>query len=142
MGPRAIFLVALAALLLVGTVRGDDLLLPGSDLKVEDAVAKTDAVFVGKFINLGAQAMEGTHAAQGPEYHGALVKVVQTLKGKVDAPIAVSIYPVHEVMPQVGTAYIVFVKNKDFYSSDPFRIVKLMLATDDNIAMVKKLISN
>ena len=47
----------------------------------------------------------------------------------------------HEQLPKVGNTYIFFVKKIAHPDPDPYRAIKLLPATDDNIAKVKALIA-
>jgi len=110
--------------------------LNGSTLKAEDIAAKADAVFVGEIIQMGFP----NPSAPGLASYGTQVKVLQVLRGSVDAQITVTI-DTHamnrEEPPKVGTQYIFFVKKE----GDHFKALKLLTATDANIAKVKALIA-
>jgi hypothetical protein len=136
---RAVVLIALAAFLFTGTVyAGDEPKLPGSNLTIEDAVAKSDAVFKGQLTDLGEKDRNaGDHLTSGPEYDSAQVKVAQTWKGTVDAQISVGIFPYDDPMhrettPKVGESYIFFVEKSEGTAA-PFRALKILPATHDNM---------
>jgi hypothetical protein len=149
---RAILLVVLASFLFSGVVRADDApKLTGSSLKIKNAVSKSIAVFVGTVRDLGLKAPDPpTTPANGPVYNGVKVKVLKVLKGSVESQASVSLFvdfSIHEELHKVESSYIFFVsKNTATLSSiippDSFFVVKLLPATEANIAMVKMLISN
>ena len=144
---RAILLVALAAFLFTGIVRAaDNPDLIGSNIRTEDAILKSRAVFVGQLVSLGERDNSIDHFSSGPEYPGAKVKVAELLKGVFDDRTTIGIYPtvfkLNEETPQEGKSYIFFVKYNGSESISPYVVFKLLPATDDNIATVKKLISN
>ena len=143
---QTILLLALACLLLTGILRADDApILSGSKVETKDAVARSNAVFVGELIKLG-----GGIAARSisPTFLGNDVKVLQVLRGSVEGHILVSLSisgPAHEEPPAEGENYIFFVHKTTQGESLPFSpfgdVIKLLSATDTNIAAVKKLIA-
>ena len=141
MALRLVPLVSLATFLFIGIVRADSSpTFIGSSINSEDAVAKSEAIFVGKVINVGFAVM-----AYPDESSDATtkIKVLKILKGSVADPIIVRLSrynPEHAL--KVGDAYIFFVtksgKNPDPY---PFTVLKLLPATNDIATTVNKLIS-
>jgi hypothetical protein len=117
--------------------------LSGSDLKSEDIVLKANAVFVGEITELGHP---NTKAPGQNVYHGVQIKVLQVLRGSVDAQVTVTLY-IHfapnssENPPKVGNTYIFFAHKNTEVGWNPFTVLKLLPATDDNIAKVKALIA-
>jgi len=105
-------------------------------MKTEEAVAKADAIFLGQ-----AEELEpGSEAEVGLEPYYAKVKVLQILR-RAAVPLVFISLPVHpyhhESAPKVRDSYIFFV------NSEPNRILALKVIpdTEDNIAMVKRLIT-
>jgi hypothetical protein len=150
MAARAILLVALIALHPVGLIRADDALkLPGSSLTIEDALSKSDTVFKGVMADAGVPNTVAAHASAGPEFNHVKLSISQMFRGHLDkqilAMMAANTMLYHEMMPEVGTYYIFFVEKNDVKSygfPDPYAVLKVLPATDANIATVKKLISN
>jgi hypothetical protein len=138
-----ILLLAVASLLFGGTVHAGEALLPGSAAKIEDAVAKSDAIFVGKVSTLGfvhgsvpgqydfgvtVPNLEGILGQAQDNFYGALVVLVVSI-------------PAHEAPPKVDNEYIFCVIKKETPATGPtkYTALKLMPATDENITLVKKL---
>lgn len=155
MAAQVILLVALVAFSFAGIVHADDLKLPGSTIKTKYAVAKADAIFTGQ-VEQEADAIftaeveqNGVTKASGENlFCGIKIKVVDVFKGTVDSKISVSmvvkmVEPVIEAAPppQSNKTYILFVIKKTGKDNDPFTALKLLHATDDNIVMVKKLVT-
>jgi hypothetical protein len=145
---RAMLLIAFAAFLITGITRADDAPnLAGSAIKTKDAAAKSDAVFVGEVTQLGNCIWANPNF---PLFIGTNVKVLHVLRGSVGGHILITITlndTYHEELPAAGRTYIFFViNNKNTEAgglfADPFTALKLLAVTDDNIAMVKKLILN
>jgi len=137
MATRAIILAALVAFLLIGIVRADGTpTLAGSSIKTEDVALKCNAVFVGKITHVGPP----TGAAPGLATFGVKVTVLQVLRGTVDAQVGIRIDDDvlnHESAPKVENTYVFFVEKDE----TRLTALKLLPATDDNIATVKKLIA-
>jgi hypothetical protein len=117
--------------------------LTGSSQKSEDIVVKADAVFVGEITTIG---FGGFKAPGESVYRGVQIKVLQVFRGTVADSIAVTLHVVgrmefHEDPPKVGNSYILFVKKSDQGQPDAYTVLKLILATDANIAKVKALIA-
>jgi len=128
MTARAILFV-FAVVVLTGNSRADEK-LNGSEMKAEDAIATSDAVFIGKVTSIGAPNQKG----EGPLYYPTGISIVETYKGSiVTDPISWDMRP-----PSLGKDYIFFVKKNEGRELLP---VKLLSATDANIAEVKKLIA-
>jgi len=116
-------------------------LLSGSELTVSVAVAKADVIFTGQVIEIGHPAKKdlGTNV-----YHHLKLKRLEVLWGAIDAFVYVRLNANYnepsESAPEVGLSYIFFAKKNEEGSFDPFTVLKLLPATDDNIAKVKQLI--
>ena len=128
----------------MGILRADDApILPGSQIETKDALTRSDAVFVGELIKLGGAVVARSIS---PTFLGNDVKVLQVLRGSVEGHILVSISisgPAHEEPPSEGGTYIFFVHKTTEGGGlpfSPFGVIKLLPATDANIAEVKKLI--
>lgn len=144
MAAKANLLAVLAVLFSFCIARADTPTLIGSSIKTDDAIQKSRVVFVGQLAKLGEPDDSVDHDSLGPEYPQAKVKVLTGLKGTFDAGVSVGIYPnsiLKEETPKERGVYIFFVKYES-NASTPYIVLKLLPATDDNIAMVKKLISN
>jgi len=158
MTSRAIILVALVAFLFGGIAQADDAaILVGGSLKPEEAVSKSDAVFVGEVTDTGIKVMPPPDCPyEGPLYRGIKIKVLQFLRGSVRDHVSVALFvPTMKLVTlhMVGNSYIFFVQTKSQKALDyPYNClekadttdiaIKLLPATDENIATVKKLISN
>jgi hypothetical protein len=110
----------------------------GSGKKAGDIVATCDAIFVGQIIAKGPVIL----TKPGASTHGYTVKVATLLKGTLAGEIQVSLDVrndgrVVEVIPHVGENYIFFAMLK----AGEVIAVKLLPATDANIAKVKALIA-
>lgn len=118
--------------------------LSGSTLRSEDVATKADAVFVGQITHLGFSNLKALGEAV---YRGLQVKVLQVLRGSVDPQstftlrVMVPSISSHENPPAVGSTYIFFVKKDDPSKHDAYTVLKLLPATDDNIAKVKAVIA-
>lgn len=121
--------------------------LIGSNIKTKDIISKMDAIFVGKITKRGEKVILPPIAQdRGNLYGGIKVAVAQVLRGSVDTQISVTLFLnalYYEKLPWIGTSYIFFVTKDakvDPFNPDPFTVLKLLPATDANIAKVKKLI--
>ena len=117
--------------------------LSGRDIKIENAVSKSDSIFVGKISKMRLGSITATDRVA---YGGVQIRVLQFLRGSIDSQSLVTIYitashVVHEAPPEVGMPYIFFVTKNTHGTSDPYTVLKLLPATDDNIAKVKQLIA-
>ena len=113
-------------------------LYPGSQKKAENIIASSDVIFVGQITAISGVFM----LEPGASYCLYKVKVVTVLKGAVGGLIQVSASvrsdgPVAEVRPRANETYIFFAK----LGRDQVDAVKLLPATDTNIANVKTLIA-
>ncbi len=104
---------------------------------------KTDAIFVGEITQMGFPSIK---AVGRLSYYKNKVKVLQILRGTIEPQIKVTIYlysvsDISETQPNIGTAYIFFIKKNDQGTFDPYTALKLLPATDTNITKVKKLIA-
>jgi hypothetical protein len=144
MAARAIPLIALIASFLAGSVRADTPKLPGSGIPVENAVAKSNTVFEGQVTELGDE--ETTYPYAGHSNLHASVRVLHVLRGQLGAYEVVWIAldrTLHQEPPKVGSSYIFCVtKTHSQTISYPSPVLKMLSATNDNIALAKKLISN
>lgn len=143
MAARAFLLIALAAFLFTGIVRaGDAPKLTGSMLKIEEAVTKSGAIFVGQFTSFGKKGAIGPGES---ELFGNHVKVSQDLKATFDDGATVAfnrMTDLGEQKPATKVLYIFFMTKNAQTEPDPFTVLKLVPATNDNIAIVMKLISS
>ena len=140
---KAIILFALVPFLLSGIASADGApILTGSTLKTDDIVRKSDVIFVGKVTELGMPNPTSTDMA---EFAGTKVKVLHVLRGSVGSQMVVPI-PIsgrdRESPPNINFKYIFFGHRNTEVEGEPFAVLKLLPGTDDNVALVKKLISN
>jgi hypothetical protein len=119
----------------------DSAVLPGHEKRAEKLVSSVSAVVIAKFISLG---YGGTDAPGSTFFERAKVAVVSSIKGSLSGTITVG-YSVQEIpeaekesAPIIGTPYIMFIQT---LGPDEHEIRKLLAATDDNIALVKAIIS-
>jgi len=153
MAARGILLVTLASLFFTGILTaGGAPTLSGSKLQTKDALTVSKAVIVGKVNQLGWDVWTN------PIYSnsiGTKVRVLQVLRGSIKRDVFVNISAScndHEALPTVSETYIFFINSSSesqFFirkvvesGEDQFTALKLLHATDANIALVKKLISN
>jgi len=146
MATRAIVFGALVSFLFIGVACADEIPnLIGSSLKTENAIAKSQTVFIGQLVSLGERDNSVDHESLGQEYENAKIKLVELLKGTFDAHTTVGIYSnaimLKEETPHVGETYIFFVAYAG-NASNPFIVIKLLTATNDSVFNVKKLIPN
>ena len=137
---RPIPLTILGLLLFVGIALANQpstVLLPGSSQSVSDAIASATDIAIVKFINPGSFIAGGMGYGN---YSGAKVRILDILKGKnlqdmnLTLPLASG-----ESLPNLTDSYVIFL---DLGQSDNLLgPVKLIPATKDNIAAVKKLMS-
>ena len=117
--------------------------LTGSVVKVEDIISTCDAVFLGEITDIGVPsdpADDGWTVTSGIG-----VSVSENLRGSVESQIKVTLRTLsssstQESTPKFEGSYIFFVNKTADASEDPYMVVKLLPATDTNIAMVKQLI--
>jgi len=116
---------------------GDSMKLPGSNLTIGDALLKSDCnVFVGQAVHLS----NPNAIAADEAFYWVQVGVTQVLRGSVDTLISVKVVSKnYESFPEAGNSYIF---SYVFFATKSGDVLKLLPATDDNIATVKKLISN
>ncbi|MDB4793750.1 hypothetical protein OAG63_01825, partial [Methylacidiphilales bacterium] len=79
-------------------------------------------------------------------YHGVQVKILQVLRGAADTQVTVTLYAtfeenVHEQPPKINGTYIFLAHKNTEVGWDQYTVLKLLPATDDNIAKVKALIT-
>jgi hypothetical protein len=122
----------------VATLPNKPVVLAGSTLKTEDIVLQSDAIFIGKLIDLGW----GETASSGHDTRGAYITVLQILRGSLKGRVGVRMNMLHgpkvrEASPKVGDTYIFFIKQIPGWNM----VLKILPATDANIAKVKALIA-
>lgn len=123
------------------TGRAESTNLAGSTLKMEDTVLKANAIFVGEIIQEG---IPDVSAPGRSAYSGVKVKVLQVLRGSVDAQVSVTLYTTYssnEQPPKAGSTYIFLAHKNTEPGWDAYKVFKLLPATDENIAKVKQLIA-
>jgi hypothetical protein len=130
---RARLLVALVGFLLPVTARSDDApTFIGSTVNTETALAKSDAVFIGKIMKIGV-VVEA--APDESSYFGTVVEVSKVFKGTVDNQITVAL---HRHFPEqalkAGDSYIFFAQKN---SDGGFTDLKLLPANQVNNLAVK-----
>jgi hypothetical protein len=114
----------------------------GSEVPLADAEGKSSLVFVGLLEILGNFDLADEGVAS---YRNTKIKIISVLKGELKdkSEIQVGIFPRlvygkgFEATPKVGSTYIFFVKTDN---GNRYEAIKLLEATDDNIAKVKALI--
>jgi len=127
-----------------GTSQTEPAKLTGSVVKVEDIALTCDAIFVGEITDTGLPSdpsQDGWTA-----YTGIGVSVSEALRGSVDSQVNVTLHTlsnanVQESPPAYQHTYIFLVNKTSDATQDPYIVVKLLPATDDNIATVKKLLA-
>jgi hypothetical protein len=110
--------------------------LTGSTLKSEDIAVKADSIFIGEIVQMSFPDATAPDLAS----YSTRVKVLQVLRGSANAQVTVSIdtYAMnHEEPPKVATPYIFFVRKE----AKRFEALKLLPATEVNVAKVKALIA-
>jgi len=117
--------------------------LTGSPVKAKDIAFNCDAVFVGEITKAG---FPSDPAHGWVVYSGIAVRVSNVLRGSVESQIDVSLRTLsnsstQESPPAYGHTYIFFVNKTTDASEDPYIVLKLLPATDDNVAMVKQLLA-
>ena len=120
--------------LAAATARADgEPILPGSYLKVEEAVAKSDVVFEAKLTRAGEILMKDAAKYVGPTYTGAQATGASFYKGHAGEPVHLSIF-VHggyqETVPVVGQSYLFFVSGPR--AGGEYEVMKMLLATKEN----------
>jgi len=118
--------------------------LPGSDLKAEDLILSSDAIWEGKLIKMGNESTAGSVLTM----QGNQAEVIQFLRCGTQSPLEIDI-PVDlakgEVKPVAETPYIFFLMKSrtrpDAWAMEPHDAIKILDATDVNIAEVKRLIN-
>jgi hypothetical protein len=110
--------------------------LPGDDIKVEDGILKSDVVCAGQITDLGYPNPGATDMVS----YRAKIEIIQTLMGSISSPILAIIKidgGKHEDSPINGVSYVFFIKKMPVTN----KVLKLLPATDANIAKVKALIA-
>jgi hypothetical protein len=120
---------------------GDTVVLPGHERKTEQLAPSVSATVIGKFISLG---YGGTDEPGTAFFEQAKVAVINSLEGSLSGTITASYsvrsFPVaeKESAPITGIRYIMFIET---LGPNEHEIRKLLAATDENIALVKTIIS-
>ena len=134
----------LIGMLAVGTcyaVSDKTPVLPGHDRKTEELVPSVPSIVIAKFISLGFGEADDPGAIT---FEQAKVEIVSSLRGSLSGTITASYsvrsFPVaeKESAPITGIRYIMFIQT---LGPNEHEIRKLLAATDDNIALVKAIIS-
>jgi hypothetical protein len=117
----------------------------GSGLLIENAIAKSNTVFEGTVTELGDEEVS-IYPYTGHSHLQATVRVLHVLRGRPGAYEVVEIAldrTLHQEPPKVGIPYIFCVtKTESKTISYPSPVLKMLSASDENIALAKKLISN
>ena len=124
-------------------------LLTGSNLKADDLILTADAIYVGKILKLGEQApANATLPSTGTTVRGCQVQLVQFLRCGIYDQMAVTMvvdFGRHESIPQAGGTYVFFVTKDNTRPTSsltmPYTAIKLLAATDENIAEIKRLVA-
>ena len=107
-------------------------------------MTKADAVFVGQITRLGSSNLKELGVAV---YRGVQVTASQILRGSLDPQSTFTLRVMMlstrstENPPTVGSSYIFFVKRDDASKDSTYTVLKLLPATNDNIAKIKALIA-
>ena len=88
---------------------------------LEEAVSKSDAIFIGDITELGLGV-------------GSNVKVFQVFRGSPARQTSITVNTVSA--PQEGSSYIFLARKNSVEEAGPFSALKLLPASDDNIAQV------
>jgi hypothetical protein len=113
------------------------LLLPGH--KATEGDLKTSDVVIAKFISFGVIEIDNAGALS---YEQDDIQIIRALRGQLSGKLKVSFeiltFPGkdRETLPVLGTEYVMFIKK---LGASDFEIIKLLKATDDNIAKIKTL---
>jgi hypothetical protein len=113
--------------------------LSGSSLRSGDLIVKSDVICVGEITTIGSPLSRATGQ---DTYAGVKIQISQDLKSHIDSPALVEIvvakeHDLKEEAPELETSYIFFIKKIPGWNI----VLKLLPATDDNIAKVKALIA-
>lgn len=145
---RLALLLALPAFLFSGMIRADEPMLPGSALTIEEAVAKSQAIFDGEVDTIGYVAPRTEGKA---EPMGVSVIDVEAIRGlDTDSPwgalVSFDWYrDLGQVLPKNKSSYIfcVVMNEKEAPKIGPhkFMALKIVPAMAENIAMVKQLVA-
>jgi len=136
MATRAILLVAL--LLFNCVVRADEPILPGSTVKTGEAAAYADEIFIGKLVQHG---FVGLRAKGRRCYFHNEVEVSGFIRGSDSTQVDVTFWVVDAVQersPREGPSYIFFTSSE---LPKEITAIKILPATDGNLAKVKALIA-
>jgi hypothetical protein len=115
--------------------------LIGDRFNVADVIKTSDEVAIGQFQSLG----DGNADDLGASYSNAIITITQSLKGSLAGEIKVfyGIYSTvnaaeREEHPFRNVEYVIFIKGVD---PKGYTLIKLLHATNENIAKVKALIA-
>jgi len=127
-------------LLFDGILRADEWpKLTGSNLAITDALSQSDFIFIGKIPQMSGEAASTIRAIYG----GVHVNVLRTLRGTLVKQISVSLdvfmADKGEEKPKTGSPYIFFVRKTIEAEGDDMAL-KILPATDNNVAAIKKLV--
>jgi hypothetical protein len=140
---RAILQIAFASLFLSRIVCAEsEIQLPGSDMSTAQAVKSSTDIVVAKFTNIGGPS---AFSFGGCHYNGAELSVLRTLKGRAfekSPRFTYYVVPGAESPPKTDITYIAVVLLNDGIEKIAPAILKILPATNKNIATVRKLISN
>jgi hypothetical protein len=112
--------------------------LPGSAIAMDEAARLANWIFVGTL-----DQFNGANASANKLYGNIGVTATAVLKGNVGAtklsgiPVDVLFLP-REAIPESGRSYLFFFKAG---GGNQFQFIKMLNASDDNIAAVKKLVA-
>lgn len=112
---------------------------PGSQLKLADAVNEANVIIVGKISNAGVPSFKSDGVLVN---HHVKIQLMVSLRGGFDQSKGARVTSVlDEKSPRLGQFYIFFLKFAEKSSEEFYETVKIVPATDANIADVKTLIA-
>jgi hypothetical protein len=119
--------------------------LTGSLLKAEDIIGKSDAIFKGRITRLFGHSFAAT-SLTGRTNYIVKVQALDIYKGTIDSLINIDLLiefgpQAGEKWPELNHTYIFFVTMKTQDNHNSIDALKLIDATDANIAKVKALIA-
>jgi hypothetical protein len=111
----------------------------GDDIDIKEAISPSKLIFVGSLTNLGKVDLRGKGTFA---YDMAVAVVSKIYLGNVESPVKLNIRVrnnamVMETAPSLDEPYIFIISQKNNHNY----LIKLLPATDDNIAKVKALIA-
>jgi hypothetical protein len=111
-------------------------------MSTAQAVKSSTDIVVAKFTNIGGPT---AFSFGGCKYNGAELSVLRTLKGGASEKlhrVAYYVVPGAESTPKTDITYIAVLMLNDGIEKIVPAILKILPATNENIATVRKLISN